>query len=930
MTSPTAPSGGAASHLPAAHGDGSPRSQRDVEILRSLARRIHPNDAGAHNNLGVVFFQKGLFEEAIAAFDRALELDPRMQTAERNLQIAYFSTGYFEEVVTELRDRLIRHPDDLDARRRLAKAYRHAGDPAASVAEWNRVLQATPDDVEVHVQLARAERQRGAFDGALAHLRKAATLDTSARIHVEIGDILYSRGLSEEARDELEKAVTLDHGLAAGYHLLAFVYGDLGLTDNAEEAANRAGQLNPGFTKAEANLSLDRYNSARYRELVGDRAEQQPDVAEATLAHFNLGHAFRQKGLYDEAAREFDLALERGEDALLVRQARAELLLLRSCAEEAFELYGQLIETQSDSPKLWNERGVAAHQQGSLEQAEGDYRKALELDAMYALAWNNLGVVLHHQGRVEEAEKAFRSALTCGRAPADVWRNLGLMLARIGRRNPAEEAYRRALELEPGSAPAWTGLGAVLMENGRPGDARVAFVRAVEADPQLAEARYQLAFALSALGDYRGALRETKLALELDPYYPAPRHRLLIDLQFEEAEVLAPELDIPERVQAGTSLPEFELQTEGLSAFFDEIKPARGGVPGLPPKGETEAPREPVADTPFPWDGDAVDAGDEPPAEETQAEPPRVADPVAAGLLEAAWQAIAEGRLDMAAEEAQRAALAGADRHDILLVHAEIFLLKELAGEALERFNQVLEDAETAAAETGEAGQRRVRALLGRVRSLLMLERHPAARESAELLATLAPDNGPALFAYGTALVRSGAYAQAAGVLERAQELLTDEPKVLIELGTAYGGADDQRAAEAALRAAIHLDAGAVAARAELGQLYRRLDRADDAVKEFRAALAVLPSYGEAALPWAALEVERGEFQAAVTVLADLLTVDPYHLDALLQLGQTLATAERYDEARTALRRVLRFDPDRLEAAAALEALPPDKPVEVG
>ena len=72
-----------------------PRSRRDLEILRALARRIDPSDAGAHNNLGVVYYQKGLHEEAIVAFERALELDPRMQVAQRNLQVAYFHTGYF-------------------------------------------------------------------------------------------------------------------------------------------------------------------------------------------------------------------------------------------------------------------------------------------------------------------------------------------------------------------------------------------------------------------------------------------------------------------------------------------------------------------------------------------------------------------------------------------------------------------------------------------------------------------------------------------------------------------------------------------------------------------------------------------------------------------------------------------------------------------
>ncbi|HUH11939.1 MAG TPA: tetratricopeptide repeat protein, partial [Longimicrobiales bacterium] len=76
----------------------SPRSGKDLEILRQLARRIHPTDAGAHNNLGVVYYHKGLYEEAIEAFEQALELDPRMQVAARNLQIAYFHTGYFERL----------------------------------------------------------------------------------------------------------------------------------------------------------------------------------------------------------------------------------------------------------------------------------------------------------------------------------------------------------------------------------------------------------------------------------------------------------------------------------------------------------------------------------------------------------------------------------------------------------------------------------------------------------------------------------------------------------------------------------------------------------------------------------------------------------------------------------------------------------------
>src|SRR3954451_16669834 len=91
-------------------------SERDRDVLRSFARRIDPSDAGAHNNLGVLYYNKGLYEEAVNAFSRALELDPKMQVAQRNLEVAYFNPGFYARRVTELRERLRAAPADREAR----------------------------------------------------------------------------------------------------------------------------------------------------------------------------------------------------------------------------------------------------------------------------------------------------------------------------------------------------------------------------------------------------------------------------------------------------------------------------------------------------------------------------------------------------------------------------------------------------------------------------------------------------------------------------------------------------------------------------------------------------------------------------------------------------------------------------------------------
>ena len=48
-------------------------SDRDRDTLKSFARRVDPSDAGAHNNLGVLYYNKGLYQEAAAAGYKNLE-----------------------------------------------------------------------------------------------------------------------------------------------------------------------------------------------------------------------------------------------------------------------------------------------------------------------------------------------------------------------------------------------------------------------------------------------------------------------------------------------------------------------------------------------------------------------------------------------------------------------------------------------------------------------------------------------------------------------------------------------------------------------------------------------------------------------------------------------------------------------------------------
>src|SRR5919106_772429 len=333
-------------------------SERDREVLRSFARRIDPSDAGAHNNLGVLYFNKGLYEEAVAAFTRALELDSKMLVAQRNLEIAYFNTGYYDRRVSELTERLRQRPDDRDARWELGRAY---------------------------ASLGLAEKASGDLDKAQQWFERALALEpNSSVVHFYLGEVIYNRGLNDEALAALKRALELNPDNPDAHYLMGFVLGDMGRHEDARASQKKAIALNPTLSRAQANLSLERYKDARYESMLPEqrrRAAERLEIAEEKqLAHFNLGLAFRQKAYYAEALREYRIALERGEDRLLVMQATAEVHLLRKDTRAAFELYEQLVAEQPGSPKLWAERGVALHQEGRYAEAAQSYRNALEAD----------------------------------------------------------------------------------------------------------------------------------------------------------------------------------------------------------------------------------------------------------------------------------------------------------------------------------------------------------------------------------------------------------------------------------------------------------------------------------------------------------------------------------------------------------------------
>ncbi|MFL5478615.1 MAG: tetratricopeptide repeat protein [Gemmatimonadaceae bacterium] len=503
----------------------------EIDILRSFARRIDPSDAGAYNNLGVFYFRKGLTEEAIAAFSRALALDERMGVARRNLEIAYGDTGILERRLQELEER----------------------------------LRANPDDLEALVQSGIAEKTAGRLERAHSLFERAIELDSdSSVLHFLLAETLYNRGLHEDAMRSVRRSIEMNPENPDALYLIGFILGDLGRGEEAAEANRRAVMLNPTLVRAQANLSLETY-----------RHEVTPSHAQKTSAgaHITLGRALRQKGYFQEALREYEKAIEGGEANAEVLQAILELYLLQRDTGAAIATADRFAREFSPTAKTWNGRGVALQLEGRHTEAEESYTRALAIDSSYPFAQNNLGVLLWHKNDTKGAINAFRRALQAPNPPVEARLNLALGLFRRKHTELALEAYRQVLSSAPEHPVAWNGIGLILVELEKYSDARNAFARAIQANPDFAEAHYNMSFTLSNLGDFASALRETKRALALDPMYTPQKLELAIELPHEEIRLtVAP--PITEKDESVEHVADFHFDPAIIEELFAE-KPAR-------------------------------------------------------------------------------------------------------------------------------------------------------------------------------------------------------------------------------------------------------------------------------------------------------------------------------------------------------------------
>jgi tetratricopeptide (TPR) repeat protein len=365
----------------------------DNETLWRATLARNPDCWMALNNLAGIHAGAARVDDAIAAYQAALRINPNIVEAETSLGNTLFKLpGRQTEALQHLQKALLIDDRYADAHYNLGVALSALpGREVDAARQFEEAIRYGADNAEVRANL-----------GAVL-----------LRIPGRAGDALM----------RYEEAVDLEPNSAIAHANLA-----LALSHDAAHAAE----------------ALAQYQTA---------LKIRPDYPEA---HSNLGNLLTRMGRIDDAVREHQEAVRLRPRFAQAHLNLAGTLMHtpgREPAAEA-ELRAALAINPNLAEAHYNLALMLSDIQGRAPDAVAEYREAVRVRPDYMEAHNNLGNLLSGMpGRQAEALAEYEIALRLDPRSAQTHYNIGDALAQMGRRAEAIAHLEEALREQPGAAP---------------------------------------------------------------------------------------------------------------------------------------------------------------------------------------------------------------------------------------------------------------------------------------------------------------------------------------------------------------------------------------------------------------------------------------------------------------------------------------------
>ena len=228
---------------------------------------IDPDNAPAYSNIGATLHHLDRPEEALASFERALALDPTLESVRTGRSGAQarlhrdpeyeealergrtrLEEGRLEEALAATRTALGKRPDAVEANVNLSAVLIAMGRVADAEDSLRRASRSDPGNLDILQNLGESLRMQKRYEEAVEIYARIIESNPDLPLtHAALGDALLRLQRYDEAIAALERALALapDASFAPSLHVLA---------GQSELAAGRPGAALESFDRA---LAID-------------------------------------------------------------------------------------------------------------------------------------------------------------------------------------------------------------------------------------------------------------------------------------------------------------------------------------------------------------------------------------------------------------------------------------------------------------------------------------------------------------------------------------------------------------------------------------------------------------------------------------------------------------------------------------------------
>jgi tetratricopeptide (TPR) repeat protein len=341
----------------------------EAETVIRRAVTIAPNNADAHNLLGVVLDQKGSTAEAERAYRQALKINPKGVSPLANLGVL------------------------------LAKSKR---EPEA-IQIFEKVLQIKPDHPQATINLGFLYNATGNYKKA------AAVLETANRFQPGDFDILYNLGTAfaqlknfDQANKYLSSAAEINPNKAEVFYwlgVISFNQNDIA----AEKYFEKSLSLKPDYAAASFMAGEVLAKQKRFSEAVKYYQTALENDSTQAVYHIRLGGTFLFLSEIDNAYKIFAAASSKFQNVAEIHYLFAIAARAKGDLDLSLQLLKKTLSLKPDYVEAIALTGALLLDRNELDEAEFFFRQAVKINANQFNANHDLGRLLVKKQNFSEA-----------------------------------------------------------------------------------------------------------------------------------------------------------------------------------------------------------------------------------------------------------------------------------------------------------------------------------------------------------------------------------------------------------------------------------------------------------------------------------------------------------------------------------------------